>query len=143
MCLVYQVKTSCFFSTHQMNRTIKEATVKRFHYDDRTQLCIHLADFIAAYNFGCRLKTLSGLTPYEFICKQWTDEPEFFKIDPIHQMPGLNRCTIYFFGYTFRSRKAVDKYKRVYVNISPAVSNDALKAMRQTIRKWVEFQKIC
>ncbi|MDH2177231.1 IS481 family transposase, partial [Acinetobacter johnsonii] len=25
-----------------------------------------------------------------FICKQWTDEPELFKIDPIHQMPGLN-----------------------------------------------------
>ncbi|CDG73723.1 integrase, catalytic region, partial [Acinetobacter nosocomialis 28F] len=22
--------------------------------------------------------------------KQWTDEPELFKIDPIHQMPGLN-----------------------------------------------------
>ncbi|MFW2067867.1 IS481 family transposase [Acinetobacter johnsonii] len=74
----------------RMNRTVKEATVKRFHYDDHTQLCIHLADFIAAYNFGRRLKTLSGLTPYEFICKQWIDEPEFFKIDPIHQMPGLN-----------------------------------------------------
>ncbi|EXE64782.1 integrase catalytic region domain protein, partial [Acinetobacter sp. 1566109] len=54
------------------------------------QLCIHLADFIAAYNFGRRLKTLRSLTPYEFICKQWTDEPELFKIDPIHQMPGLN-----------------------------------------------------
>ena len=75
----------------RMNRTIKEATVKRFHYDDHTQLCIHLADFIAAYNFGRRLKTLRGLTPYEFICKQWTDEPELFKIDPIHQMPGLNK----------------------------------------------------
>lgn len=41
-----------------------------------------------------------------------------------------------FLGYTFRPRKAVDKYKRVYVNFSPAVSRDALKAMRQTIRKW-------
>lgn len=28
---------------------IKEATVKRFHYDDHNQLCIHLVDFIAAY----------------------------------------------------------------------------------------------
>jgi hypothetical protein len=37
-----------------------------------------------------RPKTFKGLTPYEFICKQWTDEPEFFKIDPIHQMPGLD-----------------------------------------------------
>jgi hypothetical protein len=37
------------------------------------------------------LKTLKGLTPYEYICKQWTSEPERFKLDPIHQMPGLNK----------------------------------------------------
>lgn len=55
-----------------MNRTIKDATVKRFPYDDHDQLQRHLDDFIAAYNFGRRLKTLKGLTPYEFICKQWT-----------------------------------------------------------------------
>ena len=41
-----------------------------------------------------------------------------------------------FLGYTFRPRKAVDKYGRVYVNFSPAVSSEALKAMRQTIRGW-------
>ena len=74
----------------RMNRTIKEATVKRFHYDDHNQLRQHLADFISAYNFGRRLKTLRGLTPYEFICKCWTQEPERFTLDPIHQMPGLN-----------------------------------------------------
>ena len=74
----------------RMNRTIKEATVKRFHYDDHEQLRQHLADFIDAYNFGRRLKMLKGLTPYEFICKQWTSEPKRFRIDPIHQMPGLN-----------------------------------------------------
>lgn len=32
----------------RMNRTIKEATVKRFHYDDHQQLRQHLSDFIAA-----------------------------------------------------------------------------------------------
>ena len=74
----------------RMNRTIKEATVKRFHYDDHEQLRNHLANFISAYNFGRRLKTLKGLTPYEFICKQWTIEPERFTLNPIHQMPGLN-----------------------------------------------------
>ena len=74
----------------RMNRTIKEATVKRFHYDDHDQLPNHLANFISAYNFGRRLKTLKGLTPYEFICKQWTIEPERFTLNPIHQMPGLN-----------------------------------------------------
>jgi transposase InsO family protein len=74
----------------RMNRTIKEATVKRYHYDTHEQLETHLADFINAYNFGKRLKTLKGLTPYECICKIWTNEPERFKLNPIHQMPGLN-----------------------------------------------------
>src|SRR4051794_40815915 len=62
----------------RMNRTIKEATVKRFHYDDHDQLHRHLADFVLAYNFGRRLKTLKGLTPYEHICRCWTNEPERF-----------------------------------------------------------------
>jgi len=74
----------------RMNRTIKDATVKRFHYDDHDQLKVHLADFIGAYNFGRRLKTLKGLTPYEYICKIWTTEPDRFTLNPIHQMPGLN-----------------------------------------------------
>ena len=74
----------------RMNRTIKEATVKRYHYDNHTQLETHLADFINAYNYGKRLKTLRGLTPYEFICESWTTEPERFNLNPLHQMPGPN-----------------------------------------------------
>jgi hypothetical protein len=72
-----------------MNRTIKDATVKRFHYDGHDQLRRHLAYFVAAFNFGRRLKTLKGLTPYEFICKRWTAEPERFTLNPIQQMPVL------------------------------------------------------
>ena len=53
----------------RMNRTIKEAPVKRFHYESHDQLWTPLADFMAAYNFARRLKTLSGLTPYEYIAK--------------------------------------------------------------------------
>jgi transposase InsO family protein len=74
----------------RMNRTIKQATVHRFHYDSHDQLRQHLADFVNAYNFARRLKTLKGLTPYEFICKCWTNQPARFKLNPIHQMPGLN-----------------------------------------------------
>ena len=74
----------------RMNRTIKDATVKRYHYDSHEQLRRHLADFLDAYNFARRLKTLSGLTPYEYICKIWTSQPDRFIVDPIHQMPGLN-----------------------------------------------------
>lgn len=65
-------------------------TVKRYHYDNNSQLIQHLHDFIDAYNFARRLKTLKGLTPYEYICKCWTSESDKFTIDPIHQMPGLN-----------------------------------------------------
>ncbi len=55
----------------RMNRTIKEATVRRYRYDSHEQLRRHLDDFVIAYNFARRLKTLRGLTPYEFICKAW------------------------------------------------------------------------
>ena len=87
-----------------MNRTIKEGeaeqklilrinfllNVKRYHYDTHQQLRRHLADFVTAYNFARRLKTLKGLTPYEFICKRWTIEPERLILNRIHLMPGLN-----------------------------------------------------
>lgn len=73
-----------------MNRTIKEATVKRYHYDDHEQLRAHLETFVHADNFARRLKTLDGLTPYEFICQCWTTQPERFNKDPIQLMPGLN-----------------------------------------------------
>jgi transposase InsO family protein len=74
----------------RMNRTIKEATVKRYHYDSHDELRTHLSNFVDAYNFARRLKTLKGLTPYEFICKCWTSGPKRFKLNPHHQMPGLN-----------------------------------------------------
>ena len=74
----------------RMNRTIKDATVKRYHYDDHDQLDGISPTSSHAYNFGRRLKTLKGLTPYEFICKCWTSEPERFRLNPLQQMPGLN-----------------------------------------------------
>jgi len=74
----------------RMNRTIKEATVQRYHYDSHRRLSRHLDDFVRAYNFARRLKTLKGLTPYEFICKSWSSQSERFTFNPLHQMPGLN-----------------------------------------------------
>lgn len=49
------------------NRSLKEATVKRYHYDNQRQLEDHLTAFLDAYNFAKRLKTLRGLTPYNAI----------------------------------------------------------------------------
>ena len=45
----------------RINRTIKDATVNRFHYEGHDQLRT-LVDFVSAYNFARRLKTLKGLT---------------------------------------------------------------------------------
>ncbi len=73
-----------------MNRTIREATVKRYHYDTHSQFETHITDFIAAYNFARRLKTLQGLIPYEYICKILTSEPKLFTVDPTHHTLGLN-----------------------------------------------------
>jgi len=74
----------------QIERTIKDATVRRFHDDSRDQFSAHPDDAIAAYNFARRLKTLRGRTPGENICGIWTAEPESSNFDPFHQMPGLN-----------------------------------------------------
>ena len=45
----------------RMNRTIKDATVKRYHYASHDELRQHLQLFVDAYNYGRRLKTLRGL----------------------------------------------------------------------------------
>ena len=74
----------------RMNRTLKEATVRRYHYETHDQLREHLDTFLAAYNFAKRLKTLRGLAPYEFICKCWTENPDQFRLDLIHHKLGLN-----------------------------------------------------
>jgi transposase InsO family protein len=74
----------------RMNRTLKEATVRRYHYETHDQLREHLEAFLPAYNFAKRLKTLRGLTPYEYICKCWTENPDQFRLNPIHHKLGLN-----------------------------------------------------
>jgi len=41
-----------------------------------------------------------------------------------------------FLGFTFRARLSKTRHGKYFVNFSPAVSNKATKAMRQTIRSW-------
>lgn len=74
----------------RMNRTIKDATVRRHHYEGHEQLRVHLRTFLDAYNFAKRLKMLKGLTVFEFIKQKWTSEPERFRIHPDHLIPGPN-----------------------------------------------------
>ena len=71
----------------RMNRTLKEATVRRYYYDSHDRLRVHLKTFLDAYNFAKRLK---GLTPFEYICKLWTEQPHRFNVNPFHHMAGPN-----------------------------------------------------
>lgn len=70
-----------------MNRTLKDATVKRYYYETHDELRTHLNNFVSAYNYTRRLKTLKDLTPFGFICEIWTKEPSRFTLNPYHQMP--------------------------------------------------------
>ena len=74
----------------RINRAIKEANVKRYRYGSHDQLRTHLSDFVAAYNFAWRLKTLHGLTPYEHIFKILAERPEQSKVDTHHHMSEPN-----------------------------------------------------
>jgi hypothetical protein len=77
------------YQVEPMDRTLKEATVRRYHYETHRQLREHLGALLDAYNFAKRLKTLCGLTPFEAICKAWAGEPHRFRRDPIHLTAGL------------------------------------------------------
>jgi transposase InsO family protein len=48
-----------------------------------------LGQFVHAYNFRRRLKTLGGHTPFAFLCRAWLREPNLFLRDPHHEMLGL------------------------------------------------------
>ena len=72
----------------RMNRTIKDATVKVFHYEDLESLKAHVLAFVTAYNFAKHLKALRWRTPYQAICNAWTNDSAAFKINPPHLIPG-------------------------------------------------------
>ena len=74
----------------RMNRKIKDATVKRFHYESHDQLRRPSGRLHDHLQLRLRLKTFNGLTPHEYSCMVRTSDPDRFILDPIHQMPGLN-----------------------------------------------------
>ena len=74
----------------RMNRTVKDATVKAFHYPDLDSLKAHVLVFVSAYNFAKHLKAIRWKTPFEAVCHAWTTTPEIFKPNPRHLIPGPN-----------------------------------------------------
>ncbi|MEM9318248.1 MAG: hypothetical protein AAGA70_04490 [Pseudomonadota bacterium] len=51
------------------NHTIQDGAVKSHRDNSRDQRRSHIADVLDADTFTNRPKTLSGLTPYTYICK--------------------------------------------------------------------------
>ncbi len=74
----------------RMNRTIKESTIRTFHYTSLDQLQSHLDDYLWAYNSARPLRALKGKTPIGFILDQWQKEPQSFHDDPNHFFAGPN-----------------------------------------------------
>jgi transposase InsO family protein len=72
----------------RMNRAVKEATIKTFHYPDLDALQAHVLAFATAYNFAKHLKALRWRTPFQAVCDAWKADPSAFKIDPHHFIPG-------------------------------------------------------
>ena len=56
----------------RMNRTVKDATIKAFHYPDLDSLKAHVLAFASAYNFAKHLKAICWKTPFEAVCHPWT-----------------------------------------------------------------------
>ncbi len=71
-----------------MNRTIKEATVRSFHYTTLSKLSAHLKDYLWAYNSARLLRALNGKRPIGFILERWQNDPERFYQHPVHYFPG-------------------------------------------------------
>ena len=72
----------------RMVRTLKEATVRAYHYDTYRRLRRHVADYLAAYNFAKHLRALRWKTPYETIQALWDSKPGLFRDPPDHLIPG-------------------------------------------------------
>ena len=73
----------------RFNRTLKEATVHRYHDQTTAQLNEHLQAFLLAHNHAKRLKRLKGKTPHEFIYQQWNRNPTIFIRDSTQLTLGL------------------------------------------------------
>lgn len=74
----------------RMVRTIKEATVRSFHYASLTDLRRHVRDWLLAYNYAKQLKALRFKTPCEAIQQIATQKPELIVRPPNHDILGLN-----------------------------------------------------
>jgi transposase-like protein len=72
----------------RMIRSLKDATVRAYHYESIQELRRHVSDYLAAYNFAKQLKALKWRTPYETLKALYRSRAELFRTSPDHFTPG-------------------------------------------------------
>ena len=66
----------------RMNRTLKENTVKKYHYSTFDSLRQHIQDFLRAYNCAKKLKALHYKAPLDYLNDLFLNTPIAFKRNP-------------------------------------------------------------
>ena len=74
----------------RFNGSLKEATTKKYHYDNFEQLEKHLQEYLLAYNFAKKLKSLNYKTPMGFLEGRYNEIPKVFNVKPCHYGGGLD-----------------------------------------------------
>jgi hypothetical protein len=83
-----------------MDRMIGRPAIDQYQFQTYEEIREYLRAFLATFNFTQRLKTLKGLTPYQFSCKLMKTEPEkYFETSPLSAGSAILRhanglCTI-------------------------------------------------
>jgi len=73
-----------------MNRTLKDATGRRYHDETRDGLGAHLKTFLDADNLSKCLKIQYGMTIFGIITEKASSEPGRSRLHPNHLNPGPN-----------------------------------------------------
>ena len=73
-----------------MNRMLKDATVKRYHYRTHDELRQHLATFLMAYNLCEAAQGTSQADALRVHLPPWQKTPERFRLNPHHHTLGPN-----------------------------------------------------
>jgi transposase InsO family protein len=73
-----------------MNRVIKDATTKQFHYESVEAFKKHLMAFLMLYNFQRLLKSLKFISPWQAVCQYYSINPSAFTENPTCKIVGLN-----------------------------------------------------
>ena len=73
-----------------MNKTLKEHTTNKYHYDTIEQLKNHLMAFITYYNVQKKLKSLKYKSPYEKILEEYKKDNSLFRLNPHQKLVAQN-----------------------------------------------------